>query len=697
MPRRGGRTLARLLFALVVGGGVACGGDSTATTRSVTAVVLTGTPTAPMRVGGTTQLLATALSETGSTISGAAVTWTSTNQAVARVSSGGLVTAISAGAATVTATSGSGTAQTEILVVAPLALSSGNSVALPDGSVTLASAPGGTGGMTLLVGPGAASTADDKVVPGSIFQISSESGTPLFLGGVTLTLRYDPARMPAGTTAGGLQLYQRTGTGWVAIRQSASNETQRTVSGTFQTTGTYAARYTPVARVLITGAQADGALYVGQTGRISAAAESATGEILSRGATWTSSAESIVAVIADGTLTAKGTGTATITATVDGATATTQVLVLVRPTASWAGTLDWTTHRGNNRRTGFVDAALDPLTFSRRWEVTVSGNGQASLSEPATGDGNVYVSSKAYYGSQALWALDAMTGAARWTRAFGEIHAVNGPATGNGRVYVSTGGHQDSFLWSFEAADGTVKYRSAYGNQWSRWNAPAVTPDVVFVAGGYYGGMSSFGALDGALRWRRDLSQEDEWTPAADGNTAYVFGSSGLLTLDGTSGTAAVKLASLGLPSAGTPVIGSVNELFAIRGSRLIAMDLARNAMSWSLPGSYQGVPTVDATNVYAVVNGQVEARRRTDGALAWTWVPQSGTATGSVIVTRNLLFVRLVPSVNATSGGRVAALDLSVRKVVWSYDADGELALGNGLLVVASRTGTKVTAISVR
>jgi outer membrane protein assembly factor BamB len=101
---------------------------------------------------------------------------------------------------------------------------------------------------------------------------------------------------------------------------------------------------------------------------------------------------------------------------------------------------------------------------------------------------------------------------------------------------------------------------------------------------------------------------------------------------------------------------------------------------------------------VYAVVNGQLEARRRNDGTLLWTWAPPSGEAVaGSVIVTRNLVFARLVPAGYSTDGGRVIALDLATRKVVWAHDADGEIALGGGLLLITRRSTATVTAIAVR
>lgn len=692
-----------MLVALVVVGLAACDDPNGPSTPEVATVVITSVPSAALHVGGTAQLIVATLSSTGAIVNGAPVSWTSSDEGVATVSGGGVVTARGAGQTTVVATSGSGSASTEIIVVAPLTLNlAGGTVGLPDGSLTLSIPPGnGSGTVTFLVGPGAPTLADDQVVPRTIYQVSAESGSVGRITGSTITLRYDPSLLPVGVAASGLQLYRRSSSGWTPVRGSTSDPARREVTGTFSGAGIYAVRFTPVDRVILTGAQVDGALYAGQTTLLRAAALTAAGDTLSgRTVTWSTSAPAVATVDAQGAVKARSVGTATITATVEGATAATQVEVLNRPLASWNGVSDWTTFRGNNRRTGFVDATLDPVTFTRRWEVALGAAG--ALNEPATGNGNVYVSSNSYFGGQALWALTASTGATRWTRTFGSIHSVNGPATGNDRVYVSTGGHQDSFLWSFDAADGTVRFRSAYGNQWSRWLAPAVTDDIVYLGGGYYGGMSAFDAREGTELWRKNLPQQDGWTPAADADKAYAFGSDGgghgLLAIDGGTGTSTVVSPNRGLPSHGTPVLGGGNDVFFTGGGRVMALDLTRGAVMWERPGSYQGVPAVDSTTVYAVVNGQVEARARADGAILWTWVPQSGTAaSGSVIVTRNLLFVRLVPSGYSSNGGRVVALDLGARKIVWSYEADGEIALGDGLLLIASRSGAKVTAISVR
>src|SRR5437763_14256807 len=80
-----------------------------------------GVSPAPARgfVGGTAQLGATARDPAGNPLSGRTIPWTSSNGGAASVNGSGLVTGISAGTATITATSGgkSGSAAVTVVVV----------------------------------------------------------------------------------------------------------------------------------------------------------------------------------------------------------------------------------------------------------------------------------------------------------------------------------------------------------------------------------------------------------------------------------------------------------------------------------------------------------------------------------------------------------------------------------------------------
>ena len=102
-------------------------GQTASATVQVTSVVsnsvtVSVSPTqANLTVGQTVQLAAVVRDASGTVLSSAPVTWSTSNVSVAGVSSTGRVTGVSAGNATVTATSGSASASAAISVQAPLA------------------------------------------------------------------------------------------------------------------------------------------------------------------------------------------------------------------------------------------------------------------------------------------------------------------------------------------------------------------------------------------------------------------------------------------------------------------------------------------------------------------------------------------------------------------------------------------------
>lgn len=113
MRSRFGSFLLALAAACGGGGSTAPSTDTSATVASVSLNVTS----AQLGVGQTLQLSATPLSATGTVVSGTA-TWTSSASNVASVSSSGLVTAASAGSATITATIGGRSGAATIVVSA---------------------------------------------------------------------------------------------------------------------------------------------------------------------------------------------------------------------------------------------------------------------------------------------------------------------------------------------------------------------------------------------------------------------------------------------------------------------------------------------------------------------------------------------------------------------------------------------------
>src|SRR5439155_1490879 len=95
-------------------------GTSSMTVMNVPVASVAVTPgSATIQVGQTQQLAATLKDASGNTLSGRAVSWTSSNPSVASVSGSGLVTGLAAGSAVITAMSEGKTGTATLTVVAP--------------------------------------------------------------------------------------------------------------------------------------------------------------------------------------------------------------------------------------------------------------------------------------------------------------------------------------------------------------------------------------------------------------------------------------------------------------------------------------------------------------------------------------------------------------------------------------------------
>ena len=409
--------------------------------------------------------------------------------------------------------------------------------------------------------------------------------------------------------------------------------------------------------------------------------------------TWTSAPASIAAVSSTGLVTGVAPGIAVVTASSGGAFAA-DTITVTRPLADWSAAVEWTTYQGNASHTGYNPVTMDTRLFQELWTKTVSS---AALNPVTAGDGKVFVTTNAYFGIQQAKALDARTGNELWMRDFGSIHSVNPPAYATGTVYLQTGGHEDSFLYALDAANGSVRFRTAYLNQWSRYFAPVVVGASVYVAGGYYGGMYGFNTTDLSQRWFASLNQYDQFTPAVKDTFVYAYTGSyqpKLTVTSANTGAVSYEIADPGFVWDGwsmntAPTLGGASNVLATNGGRLISFDLQSRSIGYALAGGFRGQPTVANGVVYVVNNGQVEARTESSGSLQWSWIAPDGPPAGPMIATKNLLLV--------STAANTYAVDLASHFQVWSYPAGGQLALSaQGILFIAQSSG-KLSAVSMR
>lgn len=216
-PRAVAVATAFVVFLTACGGG---GGSSDAVTPpapTAASVTISGNDAAILP-GGTLQLTARAATSSGVVLSTAAINWTTSNAAVATVSSAGLVSAVAAGTATVSAASGSASGTTEIRVnqggiIAP----AGGTVADATGKVSLtipAGAVTGTTPISITAKPDTVRTGH-TVGPAYLF---GPTGTQ-FAQPVTMSLGYDASSLPAHTSKSSLRVARLTSGVWVPLTE----------------------------------------------------------------------------------------------------------------------------------------------------------------------------------------------------------------------------------------------------------------------------------------------------------------------------------------------------------------------------------------------------------------------------------------------------------------------------------------------
>lgn len=357
---------------------------------------------------------------------------------------------------------------------------------------------------------------------------------------------------------------------------------------------------------------------------------------------------------------------------------------------------EWETHQRNAAHDGYVPITLDYRRFRQAWEWQLPPGTDVigGINAVATSDGTVYTSTDVYGSLATLYALDEATGQPRWSQAIGVMPAMNPPAYHDGRVYVSTTGHADTFLWSFDADDGTFRFKNFYNSQWGNSLAPTVYDGQVYNTGQW--GIYAYDRLSGADVWQGSVSDDDMATPAVDENHAYFHTGSSMKIWDRRTG---VVVADISDPLAnpannykynGSPILGARDNVIAYAGSShsgraaassepnihrvLSSFNIGSRTWEWSTQQAYLTQPALANGVLYAGRNHpmSLDAIDEATGQVLWSWTPPAihGDATfqRNIVATRNLLFV--------STNRSVYAIDLATREAVWRYEEPGMLAI---------------------
>lgn len=370
----------------------------------------------------------------------------------------------------------------------------------------------------------------------------------------------------------------------------------------------------------------------------------------------------------------------------------------VNYTLNVANVADWETHQRDSAHRGYVPIWLNPARFAKTWEWSREFDGEpiGGINAVVTSNRKVYVTKDVYFGQGVLYALNESDGTEAWRVSFGAVPALNPPAVNNGRVYAAVTGHQDTYLWAFNAETGAYVHKSAFEGQWPHVLAPTVYGDQVYTGGGYYGGMTySFSIADGSRAWAHSAGGVwDMFTPAVDDAYVYHHNGSALFLIDRATGTTSATISdpfgsASGYSYHGAPMIGERNNVLAFAGGafsgrassnaeqyeqRVISsFNINTKSYEWSTSHAYLTAPAVANGVIYAARNNpmSLDAIDETTGRVLWSWAPTGSVDTSfhrNIVVTRNILF--------ASTDTTVYALDLATKMPVWSYPAPGVLAI---------------------
>jgi outer membrane protein assembly factor BamB len=275
-----------------------------------------------------------------------------------------------------------------------------------------------------------------------------------------------------------------------------------------------------------------------------------------------------------------------------------------------------------------------------------------------------------------------------WSKGFGDVFSVNPPSYAYGNVYVQTGNHgSDTWLRAFDGETGAVVFKAPHSAQWERYLAPTIFDGKAYINGGYYGGMYGFDAFTGDQLWFADLPQYDGWTPAVDEGHAYAY-LAGLHALNRQTGATdyIIQDPNWYYDSYEAPVLGDHDDVIVIQDGKLISFDTVTHSIRWSIPGEFDGQPSLAQGRIYAIDGGRLRVIDELTHAELWSWQAPEGNLTGAMIVTDSHVFV--------SSASRVHAVSRTTHQSVWSYAVAGHLAIADATLYVASSDGW-LTALS--
>lgn len=392
----------------------------------------------------------------------------------------------------------------------------------------------------------------------------------------------------------------------------------------------------------------------------------------------------------------------------------------LRPLTPIAGVGDWSSYQRDSSRNGFLPISVTPEKFGARWlwdSGATTGPG-AGFSQMISGSslGLGFIHHRSLDGEYSLIAIRDSDGVEAWRV---RTPASSWPTLEAGKLIVAGTATEAANLFVYAAGSGSLLLElEAPRPGGDAPGSPAVFNGKAIVNYGQSadtlarsGQILAFDLVSNRYLWSSATGGYANVAPAVDADNVYFYrpnssfthffpdGFSAISADDGSSIFSVTRPADTTAQwyyNGGTPVIDGKGGVVVSAGAQfgfVDRYDLTTHALSWSVPAE-RTTPVVTGDIVYVGTNGGFEARALSNGALLWSWRPEShgvfADATYELAATYNIIFV--------ATNAEVAAVDVVTRKTVWTYPAGSRISLSaSGLLFITLAEEGKVTAVNLR
>lgn len=322
-------------------------------------------------------------------------------------------------------------------------------------------------------------------------------------------------------------------------------------------------------------------------------------------------------------------------------------------------------HSGHNPR----EDLLDPSTvggLTSAWTVSIGPEGAfaVAFSSPAIVDGVVYIGAE----NGKAYAIDAWTGAIRWSTNTGYTHNWSSPAVVRGVVFIGA-----AQLYALRASTGAILWKvNTRDDTWS----PTVAKGVVYV-GSKTGKLYAVRASDGSILWTKSMGDTGNpgisAAPTVANGMVYVDSASNeLYALDAATGK--VRWAVSMQEEAGTAPAVVDGVAYAPSTQSLRALDASTGALLWTaaVEGGGLSSPAVESGAVFVGGALGLYAFDAATGTLRWN-APIGYCTESSPAAANGVVYVDSIPQDPPGSTGNLYALDALTGEVLWTAPVGSE------------------------